>query len=235
VQFLKRGYAEVEVDGSFGKFAEFVLYKGKVTKGKPRVLRGIPFDLVFGDPSTAAIYRVVEPKTKEYAGTIRRYDAKSQTEPVNEPPSTVIKQELDTSDDPEDNTGKTRIFSIQEVKKVFQAKQIQPTALLDHLSGMKNDTANPLDHDRLKSLRAFATVTRLYREFHGASIALDVTSKPLHLAKWLPQGAADSRRGRGNFEADTSVSGSDDRAVARTETSISPANNPGENSQSTSL
>ena len=48
------------VDDIFGVFAEVALFKGKVTRDKPRVFTGVPFEFVFGDPATAAIYRILD-------------------------------------------------------------------------------------------------------------------------------------------------------------------------------
>lgn len=44
------------VDGYFGKFAELALFRGKSVQGKPRVLEGVPFGFLFGDPKIAALY-----------------------------------------------------------------------------------------------------------------------------------------------------------------------------------
>lgn len=64
MKFGKNGYKEVTVDDFFGRFAELALFRGNVQKGKPRVLQGVPFNLLFGDPDTAAIYHSCESEDK---------------------------------------------------------------------------------------------------------------------------------------------------------------------------
>jgi hypothetical protein len=49
-------YVTTEIDTYFGRFAEFALFKGKVDKGKPRRMTGVPFHCLFGNPDVAAIY-----------------------------------------------------------------------------------------------------------------------------------------------------------------------------------
>lgn len=60
MQFASGGSVETLVDDFFGKYAEFAVFKGKVDPKKPRRLIGVPFHLVFGDPSTAAIYQAFD-------------------------------------------------------------------------------------------------------------------------------------------------------------------------------
>lgn len=48
------------VDNIFGVFAEMVLLREKAQKAKPTVLTGVPFEFVFGDTATAAIYRILD-------------------------------------------------------------------------------------------------------------------------------------------------------------------------------
>jgi hypothetical protein len=194
-QFLKIGYAEVEVDAFFGKFAELALFRENVQRGKPRVLRGIPFELVFGDPGTAAIYRVITPTAKGIAHKLP--EAQNRGQSINNPSA---KEKLDTFDS-EENSFRSSTFSLGEVKEVLETKQIRPTALLDHLSA---PTAGNVDHARVKSLRAFATIVKLYQDLPGASIVFNVTAEPLDLAKWLPPGMEDTRT-RAEKESDSSV------------------------------
>lgn len=58
LHFSGKEIMRTEVDAFFGSFAEFALFRGNVQRGKPRVLEGIPFELLFGDPKIAAIYRI---------------------------------------------------------------------------------------------------------------------------------------------------------------------------------
>lgn len=58
--FVKNGYKKMPVDDFFGRFAELTLFRGNVQKDNPRYLNGVPFNFLFGDPDTAAIYYVCE-------------------------------------------------------------------------------------------------------------------------------------------------------------------------------
>lgn len=62
--FVRYGYKEISVDDFFGRFAELALFRGNVQKDNPRILNGVPFDLLFGDPDTAAIYYSCETEEK---------------------------------------------------------------------------------------------------------------------------------------------------------------------------
>lgn len=64
MNFVRNGYKEVTVDDFFGSFAELALFRGNVQKGKPRVLQGVPFNFLSGDPNTAAIYHSCETEEK---------------------------------------------------------------------------------------------------------------------------------------------------------------------------
>ena len=59
-EFLQQKTVTSSVDGIFGDFAEMALFSGNVQRGKPRVITGVPFEFVFGDATTAAIYRILE-------------------------------------------------------------------------------------------------------------------------------------------------------------------------------
>lgn len=59
-EFSDQKMVASSVDDVFGVFAEMALFRGNVQKGKPRVLKGVPFEFVFGDPATAAIYRILK-------------------------------------------------------------------------------------------------------------------------------------------------------------------------------
>ena len=59
-EFSDQKMVASSVDEVFGAFAEMALFRGNVQKGKPRVLKGVPFEFVFGDPATAAIYRILK-------------------------------------------------------------------------------------------------------------------------------------------------------------------------------
>ncbi|KAL6719748.1 hypothetical protein ACLMJK_001669 [Lecanora helva] len=56
--FSNRKSIRTEVDAFFGQFAEFALFRGKIEKGNPRIIEGVPFELLFGDPAIGAIYRI---------------------------------------------------------------------------------------------------------------------------------------------------------------------------------
>lgn len=55
------GYINVTIDDFFGRFAEFAMFSGQADPKNPRRLKGVPCNLIFGDPSTAAIYQTYEP------------------------------------------------------------------------------------------------------------------------------------------------------------------------------
>ena len=59
-EFSDQKVVTSSVDDIFGVFAEMALFRGNVQKGKPRVLTGVPFEFVFGDPATAAVYRILD-------------------------------------------------------------------------------------------------------------------------------------------------------------------------------
>ena len=59
-EFSNQKIVTSTVDDVFGAFAEMALFRGNVQKDKPRVLTGVPFELVFGDPATAAIYHILD-------------------------------------------------------------------------------------------------------------------------------------------------------------------------------
>ena len=54
--YSEQGTVTTKVDDFFGQFAEFALFKGNAKVNKPRVIEGVPFEFVFGDPTTAAIF-----------------------------------------------------------------------------------------------------------------------------------------------------------------------------------
>ncbi len=60
VYFSNQKTVTNSVDEVFGNFAEMALFRGNIQKGRPRVLTGVPFEFVLGDPATAAIYRILE-------------------------------------------------------------------------------------------------------------------------------------------------------------------------------
>ncbi|KAG7006607.1 protein transport protein sec72 [Physcia stellaris] len=70
-RIFDKGTVTKSVDDIFGPFAEMALFRGNVQKDKPRILTGVPFEFVLGDPGTAAIYRILEdqkPASQVFSG-----------------------------------------------------------------------------------------------------------------------------------------------------------------------
>lgn len=65
-KFSKESHDTIEVDDFFGQFAEFALFRGQVDPRKPRRLTGIPFEFLFGDPDSAAVFCVVDSPTRRH-------------------------------------------------------------------------------------------------------------------------------------------------------------------------
>lgn len=63
--FNKAKYDTIGVDDYFGQFAELALFRSRGDPRKPKQLKGIPFEFLFGDPETAAIYTTVDMPTKQ--------------------------------------------------------------------------------------------------------------------------------------------------------------------------
>ena len=59
-EFSDQKMVTSSVDDNCGVFAEMALFRGNTQRGKPRSLIGVPFELVFGDPAIAAIYRILD-------------------------------------------------------------------------------------------------------------------------------------------------------------------------------
>lgn len=58
-EFSDRKIVTSPIDDVFGRFAEMALFKGKYEPGKPRIITGVPFGCVLGDPASAAIYHII--------------------------------------------------------------------------------------------------------------------------------------------------------------------------------
>ena len=56
--FSKSHIIRTKIDAYFGDFAEMALFRGKIQRDRPRVVEGIPFEFLLGDPSVAAIYQI---------------------------------------------------------------------------------------------------------------------------------------------------------------------------------
>ncbi|KAL8719399.1 MAG: hypothetical protein Q9181_008064, partial [Wetmoreana brouardii] len=58
-EYSDRKIVTSPVDDVFGQFAEKALFGGNHVVDKPRIITGVPFEFVLGDPASAAIYRII--------------------------------------------------------------------------------------------------------------------------------------------------------------------------------
>ena len=59
------GITSVTVDGFFGQYAEHAIYRRRPDPRNPKILDGVPFHFVIGDPNTAAIYEAYEKTVRQ--------------------------------------------------------------------------------------------------------------------------------------------------------------------------
>lgn len=142
------GLSSVGIDKFFGRYAELAMYRGNANPAKPRVMDGVPYHLIIGDPSTAAIYEA--------------YD-KASAVSMN--------------------------FHVEELVPVFEQSDIKAPSLMSHISGVARNTNTCKDYassQQITSLKAVATVAKIYEQLNGASIATLIVKTPLASAHWLP-------------------------------------------------
>jgi hypothetical protein len=71
-------------------------------------------------------------------------------------------------------------IDIEDVTKAIHGSKLEPKGLLKHLHNLSF-----LDHSRAKSLKALAIAADIFKVLPGATISLEVASKPLHEAHWI--------------------------------------------------
>lgn len=75
-------------------------------------------------------------------------------------------------------------LSITTFQMAVQSGYADPVSILEHLAAFLRDTRHsPL----LKSLRALATITNIYKMLPNTTVSLEVTSQPLYKAPWAQE------------------------------------------------
>ncbi|KAG8530308.1 uncharacterized protein KY384_004810 [Bacidia gigantensis] len=145
------------VDKIFGDFAETTLFGRTSQSSKPRVVTGVPFEFIFGDPTTAAVYRIVE----EERPTTQAFDAQDIVFAIAEA---------------------SKGISIGIPMGISQSALIQH---LCQVPATRPTTLSLPQH--IQSLKTLCTITNLYEHWSDVTLPMTLTSTKLHAVKWMPE------------------------------------------------
>lgn len=83
-------------------------------------------------------------------------------------------------------------LQISAFQKAINSGYADPVSILDHLQAFLE---NEMHSSLLKSLRALATITNIYKMLPNATVSLEVTSQPLHEAPWAQEAEIQAEKG----------------------------------------
>ncbi|KAI1737537.1 hypothetical protein F4680DRAFT_428019 [Xylaria scruposa] len=83
-------------------------------------------------------------------------------------------------------------LQINVFQKAIKSGYANPVSVLSHLQALLE---NKMHSSLLKSLRALATISNIYKMLPNATVSLEVTSQPLHKAPWAQEAKIEAEEG----------------------------------------